>query len=136
MAKRKEKGKRHPTLGNNVMVSAGAKVLGSFKIGDNSKIGGGSVVLEEVPSNSTVVGVPGRVVKRNKKTVPQADLNQNNLPDPILSELNSIELYNHKLEKRVEELERQLMLLEQDLAPVYITDPTVNQTPLDYGGYI
>ena len=58
----KEHGKRHPTLGNNVMVSAGAKVLGSFKIGDNSKIGAGSVVLEEVPPNSTVVGVPGRVV--------------------------------------------------------------------------
>ncbi len=58
----KEQGKRHPTVGNNVMISAGAKVLGSFKIGDNSKIGAGSVVLEEVPPNSTGVGVPGRVV--------------------------------------------------------------------------
>ena len=61
----KEQGKRHPTIGNNVMISAGAKVLGSFKIGANSKIGAGSVVLEEVPPNSTVVGVPGRVVKRD-----------------------------------------------------------------------
>ena len=61
----KEHGKRHPTLGNNVMVSAGAKVLGSFTIGDNSKIGAGSVVLSEVPPNCTVVGVPGRVVKRD-----------------------------------------------------------------------
>ncbi len=59
----KEKGKRHPTLGDNVMVSAGAKVLGSFKIGENSKIGAGSVVLKEVPANCTVVGVPGRIVK-------------------------------------------------------------------------
>jgi serine O-acetyltransferase len=59
----KEHGKRHPTIGDNVMISAGAKVLGSFKVGENSKIGAGSVVLEEVPPNSTVVGVPGRVVK-------------------------------------------------------------------------
>ena len=65
----KEHGKRHPTIGNNVMISAGAKVLGSFTIGDNSKIGAGSVVLEAVPPNSTVVGVPGRVVKRNNKSV-------------------------------------------------------------------
>ena len=61
----KEQGKRHPTLGNNVMVSAGAKVLGSFKVGDNSKIGAGAVVIKEVPDNATVVGVPGRVVKHN-----------------------------------------------------------------------
>ena len=67
----KEHGKRHPTLCNNVMVSAGAKVLGSFTIGENSKIGAGSVVLEEVPPNSTVVGVPGRVVKRNNQSVPR-----------------------------------------------------------------
>ena len=67
----KEHGKRHPTIGNNVMISAGAKVLGSFTIGDNSKIGAGSVVLDEVPPNSTVVGVPGRVVKRNNMSFPQ-----------------------------------------------------------------
>ena len=66
----KEQGKRHPTLGNNVMVSAGAKVLGSFTIGDNCKIGAGSVVLEEVPPNCTVVGIPGRVVRRNNNHVP------------------------------------------------------------------
>ena len=77
----KEQGKRHPTIGNNVMISAGAKILGSFKIGDNSKIGAGSVVLEEVPPNSTVVGVPGRVVKRNNKTLPQEELDQVGLPD-------------------------------------------------------
>ena len=71
----KEHGKRHPTIGNNVMISAGAKVLGSFTIGDNSKIGAGSVVLSEVPPNSTVVGVPGRVVKRGNTALPQETMN-------------------------------------------------------------
>ena len=79
----KEQGKRHPTLGNNVMVSAGAKVLGSFKVGDNSKIGAGAVVIKEVPDNATVVGVPGRVVKHNDVRLPQADMDQTNLPDPV-----------------------------------------------------
>lgn len=111
----KEHGKRHPTLGNNVMVSAGAKVLGSFKIGDNSKIGAGSVVLEEVPPNSTVVGVPGRVVKRNNEHLPQEDLEQNNLPDPVLEELSALELSGNKLEQRIEELEYQVMRIEQNL---------------------
>ena len=69
----KEQGKRHPTLGNNVMVSAGAKVLGSFKVGDNSKIGAGAVVIKEVPDNATVVGVPGRVVKHNDVRLPQEE---------------------------------------------------------------
>lgn len=82
----KEQGKRHPTIGNNVMISAGAKVLGSFKIGDNSKIGAGSVVLEEVPPNSTVVGVPGRVVKRDNIHLPQEELDQVHMPDPIREE--------------------------------------------------
>ena len=83
----KEQGKRHPTLGNNVMVSAGAKVLGSFKVGDNSKIGAGAVVIKEVPDNATVVGVPGRVVKRNDVRLPQEDMDQTNLPDPVEEEI-------------------------------------------------
>lgn len=103
----KEHGKRHPTLGNNVMVSAGAKVLGSFKIGDNSKIGAGSVVLAEVPPNSTVVGVPGRVVKRDDVHLPQEELDQTHLPDPILDALSSLESANKELLHRVEELEKQ-----------------------------
>ena len=70
----KEQGKRHPTIGNNVMISAGAKVLGSFKIGDNSKIGAGSVVLKEVPPNSTVVGIPGKVVKRSSVKAPSGGI--------------------------------------------------------------
>lgn len=95
----KEQGKRHPTIGNNVMISAGAKVLGSFTVGDNTKIGAGSVVLEEVPPNSTVVGVPGRVVRRNNQALPQEELDQVHLPDPIKEELVL-------LNKRIEELEK------------------------------
>ena len=72
----KEQGKRHPTLEDNVMVSAGAKVIGSFTIGKNSKIGAGSVVIEEVPPNCTVVGVPGRIVRMGDQKVPRADLDQ------------------------------------------------------------
>lgn len=97
----KEKGKRHPTIGNNVMISAGAKVLGSFTVGENSKIGAGSVVLTEVPPNSTVVGVPGRVVKRDNIRIPREDMDQVHLPDPVMNEINT-------LKKTVELLCRQL----------------------------
>jgi serine O-acetyltransferase len=110
----KEQGKRHPTLGNNVMVSAGAKILGSFKIGDNSKIGAGSVVLEEVPANSTVVGVPGRVVKRNNVHLPQEELDQTHLPDPVLDELSYLELSNDRLRQRLEALEEELQNIERN----------------------
>lgn len=101
----KEHGKRHPTVGNNVMISAGAKVLGSFKIGDNSKIGAGSVVLEEVPANSTVVGVPGRVVKRNNQLLPQEEMDQVNLPDPVKEDLAQLRRANSELTNRLLELE-------------------------------
>ena len=101
----KEHGKRHPTIGNNVMISAGAKVLGSFKIGDNSKIGAGSVVLEEVPENSTVVGVPGRVVRRNNKVLPQDELDQVHLPDPVKEELARLKKDNADFRERILELE-------------------------------
>lgn len=101
----KEQGKRHPTLGNNVMVSAGAKVLGSFKIGDNSKIGAGSVVLHEVPPNSTVVGVPGRVVRRRNINLPQTELNQVDLPDPVREDITALQNANSELINRVLELE-------------------------------
>lgn len=86
----KEQGKRHPTIGNNVMISAGAKVLGSFTVGDNSKIGAGSVVLSEVPPNSTVVGVPGRVVKRDNVRIPREDLDQVHLPDPVMNDIEAL----------------------------------------------
>lgn len=106
----KEQGKRHPTIGNNVMISAGAKVLGSFKIGDNSKIGAGSVVLEEVPPNSTVVGVPGRVVKRDNIHLPQEELDQVHMPDPIREELNNLWHMNQMLSERVVTLEDELKM--------------------------
>lgn len=103
----KEQGKRHPTIGNNVMVSAGAKVLGSFKVGDNSKIGAGSVVLEEVPPNSTVVGVPGRVVKRNNVSLPQDSMDQK-LPDPVREDIVNLQKANTALTNRLLELEEKL----------------------------
>ena len=104
----KEHGKRHPTIGNNVMISAGAKVLGSFTIGDNSKIGAGSVVLSEVPPNSTVVGVPGRVVKRNNVALPQETMNQTDLPDPVKEEIASLQRANKELSDRLLEIEKKL----------------------------
>ncbi|MCG8484999.1 MAG: serine O-acetyltransferase [Clostridia bacterium] len=86
----KDVGKRHPTIGNNVVISSGAKVLGPFTVGDNSKIGAGSVVLKEVPPNCTVVGVPGRVVKRGGEKIEKADLDQVDLPDPVMHELECL----------------------------------------------
>lgn len=84
----KEKGKRHPTLGDNVMIGAGAKVLGSVNIGNNVKIGAGSVVLMDVPDNSTVVGVPGRIVIQNDVRV--GDLDQIHLPDPVMNDIQEL----------------------------------------------
>lgn len=103
----KEKGKRHPTIGNNVVISSGAKVLGPFKVGDNSKIGAGSVVLKEVPENCTVVGVPGRIViKDNKKVETTAiDLDHSKLPDPVFDELNELRKKILELEKTTRKLE-------------------------------
>ena len=104
----KEHGKRHPTIGDNVMISAGAKVLGSFKIGDNSKIGSGSVVLHEVPPNSTVVGVPGRVVERQKRTAPQETLDQCNLPNPVEEDILKLQQANEQMARRLYALEEEL----------------------------
>ena len=104
----KEHGKRHPTIGNNVMISTGAKILGSFKIGDNSKIGAGSVVLEEVPPGSTVVGVPGRVVKSANDALPQDNLDHIHLPDPVREDIRNLQMANTELINRVLELEQQM----------------------------
>lgn len=111
----KEHGKRHPTIGNNVMISAGAKVLGSFKIGDNSKIGAGSVVLEEVPPNSTVVGVPGRVVKRNNQALPQEEMDQVNLPDPVKEDIANLQMANSELTNRLLEMENEIKQLKKSV---------------------
>ncbi len=98
----KHVGKRHPTIGNNVMIGAGAKVLGPFKVGDNAKIAAGAVVLSEVPENSTAVGIPARIIKKSCDSRTQ-DLDQIHIPDPIAKEII-------ELSKRLCELERVLTL--------------------------
>ena len=95
----KDTGKRHPTLGNNVMIGAGARVLGPFKVGDNSKIAAGAVVLEEVPPNCTAVGVPAKIVKRDGVKID--DLDHIHFPDPISQRLDAIT-------DKIEDLYRQL----------------------------
>ena len=102
----KEHGKRHPTLEDNVMVSSGARVLGSFTVGENSKIGAGSVVLKEVPPNCTVVGVPGRIVKRDNVAIPRDTLDQVHLPDPVMDDINRLTQENKQLKERLDELEK------------------------------
>ena len=99
----KDHGKRHPTLGNNVLVGAGAKVLGPFTIGDNSNVAAGSVVLSAIPENSTAVGSPARVVKRNGKRVDKLD--HIHTPDPLSQELCLLKAKIDKLEKHIKELE-------------------------------
>lgn len=101
----KEKGKRHPTIGNNVVIGAGAKVTGSFKVGDNSKIGANAVVVREVPPNSTVVGIPGRVVKRDG--ISRNRLDHNDLPDPVIDMLT-------KMQEQIDELRQELDHLESE----------------------
>ena len=98
----KDKGKRHPTLGNNVMVGSGAKVLGPFKVGDNARIAANSVVLREVPANATVVGVPGRVVR-----ISGEKLDHVHTPDPVMLEIQ-------QLQDRIQALEEQLKLQQED----------------------
>ena len=110
----KEQGKRHPTLEDNVMVSAGAKVLGSFTIGENSKIGAGSVVIEEVPPNCTVVGVPGRIVKRDNVKMPRSDMDQCHLPDPVKEDITVLQRENAELVNRVLDLEQAVRILSAD----------------------
>jgi serine O-acetyltransferase len=96
----KDIGKRHPTIGNNVMIGAGAKVLGPFYIGDNSKVAANAVVLKEIPENSTAVGMPAKVVRREGMRV-ESDLDQIHIPDPVAQEIK-------RLEDRIAELEKQL----------------------------
>ena len=109
----KEQGKRHPTLEDNVMVSAGAKILGSFTIGENSKIGAGSVVLEEVPPNCTVVGVPGRIVKRDDKKVLRSEMDQINLPDPVLSDIRELQKESRELHDQLTEMVQKMRCMKQ-----------------------
>ena len=109
----KEKGKRHPTIGDNVVVATGAKILGSFTVGNDSKIGAGSVVLSEVPPHSTVVGIPGRVVYRFGKKVDACEdivdpdnLAHNNLPDPVEEMLRCLQQHLNRLDEKVNRMEK------------------------------
>ena len=102
----KDQGKRHPTLGNNVMVSTGAKVLGPFKVGDGARIAANAVVLREVPENATAVGVPARVVRIAGEKVNYAErVDQVSVPDPVQKELQAIQSRLEFLERLVEEKE-------------------------------
>ena len=98
----KERGKRHPTLGNHVVVGAGAKILGGIKIGDNVKIGANSVVLKSVPANSTVIGVPARVIKMEGERLPEATMDHINIPDPLTDRFEALERELLELRKKLE----------------------------------
>ncbi|MBQ4123651.1 serine O-acetyltransferase [bacterium] len=99
-----EHGKRHPTLGNNIVVGAGSKVLGNITIGDNSRIGAGSVVIDDVPENSTVIGVPGRVVKQ--KLMIQGQLMHNRIPDPVTCQLNRLKYEMEDVKEQIQEIKK------------------------------
>lgn len=103
----KDQGKRHPTLGNNVMVGCGAKILGPFKVGDGAKIAANAVVLKEVPPNCTAVGVPARIVRRNGEKTGCEDLDQIHIPDPVAQEIAKNREKIAELEKRIRDLEAQ-----------------------------
>jgi serine O-acetyltransferase len=98
----KERGKRHPTLGNHVVVGAGAKILGGIRIGDNVKIGANSVVLKSVPANSTVIGVPGRIIKADGARLPEATMDHTNMPDPLADRFEALERELIELRKQIE----------------------------------
>lgn len=102
----KEKGKRHPTIMDNALIATGAKVLGNITIGENSKVGGGSVVLKDVPPNSTVVGIPGRVVVQDGVKV-RKDLNHSDLPDPISDKLAAMEQEIERLNMEISAMKKE-----------------------------
>ncbi|WP_438824210.1 serine O-acetyltransferase [Bacillus sp. JJ1562] len=102
----KEKGKRHPTVKDNALIATGAKVLGSITIGENSKVGAGSVVLQDVPPNSTVVGIPGRVVIQDGVKIRNSkDLNHRDLPDPVLDKIQELENEIKSLKEEIQQKE-------------------------------
>ena len=103
----KEKGKRHPTLGNNIVVGVGAKILGNIVIGDNVKVGANSVVLESVPPDSTVVGVPGRIVKQGGRRLTETMLDHVHLPDPIADRIERIERELEEMKKQLSNIKNQ-----------------------------
>jgi serine O-acetyltransferase len=98
----KDRGKRHPTLGNHVVVGAGAKILGGIRIGDNVKIGANSVVLKSVPENSTVIGVPGRIIKADGARLPEVTMDHTNMPDPLADRFEALERELIELRKKLD----------------------------------
>lgn len=102
----KEKGKRHPTVKDNALVATGAKVLGSITIGENSKVGGGSVVLRDVPDNSTVVGIPGRIVIQNGEKV-RRDLDHHKMPDPVADSCDHLQIEINTLKAEIAKLKEE-----------------------------
>ena len=107
----KDKGKRHPTIGNNVVVSAGAKVLGNIRVGDNVKVGAGSVVLRDVPSHTTVIGIPGKIVIRNGINIADLDVNSvidlrhEDLSDPVAEMILCLQRKMERMERKIDELD-------------------------------
>ena len=101
-------GKRHPTIGDNGVIGAGAKVLGPFTVGSGSKIGALAVVLKAVPPNCTVGGVPGRIVKKDNVRIPRTDLDQVDLPDPVLDAISELREENNKLREELEILKKEI----------------------------
>ncbi|OGI11166.1 MAG: serine O-acetyltransferase [Candidatus Margulisbacteria bacterium GWF2_35_9] len=101
----KEKGKRHPTIGSNVIIGAGAKVLGNIKVGNNCKVGAASVVISDVPDNSTVVGNPARLVGRNERDI-MDELNIGNIPDPIIDKFKCLDKQIADLRKELKEIKK------------------------------
>ncbi|MFD1337158.1 serine O-acetyltransferase [Oceanobacillus iheyensis] len=112
----KEKGKRHPTLKDNALIATGAKVLGAITIGENSKVGGGSVVLKDVPDNSTVVGVPGQVVVQDGKRVGR-DLDHHKLPDPVFDRCA-------QLQTQIDELKAEMASMKEEKRRILENDHT------------
>lgn len=104
----KDKGKRHPTLGNNVMVGSGAKILGPFSVGDNARIAANAVVLDEVPANSTAVGVPARIVRKDGMRVCK-EMDQVHMPDPVSQELCKMAHTIDKLQAEMEEIRKSIL---------------------------
>lgn len=129
----KDTGKRHPTLGNNVMVGAGAKVLGPFKIGDNSKIAAGAVVLTEIPENCTAVGIPAKVVRRDgEKVSPEeiinAELDQVNVPDPLAQQISGLE---EKIASLTEDVASLMAKKRRSYRSIGKVSETDDEDPLD-----
>ncbi|MEE8391545.1 MAG: serine O-acetyltransferase [Anaerolineae bacterium] len=146
-----EKTKRHPTIGNGVVIGAGATILGPIVVGDNARVGAGSVVIKPVPAGATIVGVPGRLAGPKRSEKPGADLEHGRLPDPVVRTLSKALSQQSRLEERVQELERTLAQIpplalhmhERNLSPAReddirqalreVIDPEVGTNVVDLG---